>query len=853
MTPKRHTAPNLSHKAPWSAQTLLKRIQTVQAKCWYVLVIGTAILVALFWIAITPERYNLAVGSIAYSTITASKDVVDEIATERNRDEAARNVEPTYLYKESVADDVKHMLTSVLTQANTVQKYGKTILEQQAGSDVQKQKAYVFTTAEIEYAKSLITLVPLADYQLNTLLRASDQDMLDLNDNITSAVENTMNTTIREGYVSESIQYLQQIIGYKTDMDLLQNVVTPILRKVVQPNMVIDQEATAQLQQEARDAVEPVVYKQGQNIVLARERVTANQLAMLSSLGLLDNDDMDVAMYFGGALMVLLAMAAYLLTLLLFGPEYLQSPKLLIIQMIILCVTLLSCIGAKLVDLYLPPMLLAPMMMTGLLGVACGVGSSVALGILVSALVAGGNSTYGTEMVNLMLTAVISGSIAVAIIRHKPYRQQVLLAGVVTALSNIAIILTVGFMTSTSVSEVFTHSLWSAAGALCASLFCVGLDPILESVFHLATSSKLLELSNPNQPLLRRLLMEAPGTYHHSIIVANLAEAAAEAIGANPLLARAGAYYHDIGKLKRPLYFKENQIGENPHEHTNPYVSAAILTAHTRDGLMMAQQNHLPEEIQDIIIEHHGDTPVMYFYHKALQQANGQPLDINDFRYDGRRPHIKESAVIMLADTVEAAVRSMSDPSPKAIEEYIERLVRGKLEDGQLSRAPLTLSDIDRICDAFSTVLSGVFHERIEYPAVSLEQLKAQVSRSGILPPALESRVEAAELTRVSELDMKEGELAAQDAVAAIEAQTAAEAAATAAESASEPGERALALAAEAACSPSAQANPGGSAASNSGITQAVPSVADDATTSPTEGASPPNAEPTGEETPHET
>lgn len=157
-------------------------------------------------------------------------------------------------------------------------------------------------------------------------------------------------------------------------------------------------------------------------------------------------------------------------------------------------------------------------------------------------------------------------------------------------------------------------------------------------------------------------------------------------------------------------------MGENPHDHTDPYVSAAIVTTHTRDGLQLAQKYHLPPEIQQIIVEHHGDTPVMYFYHKALQQADGKPVDIADFRYDGTRPATKESAIVMLADTIEAAVRSMPDPTPQAIERFIERLVRGKLEDGQLSNSPLTLRDIDGICEAFATVLNGVFHERIEYP-----------------------------------------------------------------------------------------------------------------------------------------
>ncbi len=719
MMPKRH--PNANRKHTFSWEMALKTLRGVTAQCWYVLIAGTLVLLALFLVAIAPERYNLRVGDIAHTTITASKDVVDEISTSRQREEAARQVEPSYLYKESVASEVTQNLTNLLTQVNAVQQYGRKLLEQQAPGDPQAQKKHAFSPAEMDYAHSLITQINFADFQLDTLLRAGDQQMSDLNENITSAVENTLNTTIREGYVNESIQYLQQIIGYKTNMDLLQNVVTPILRKVIQPNMVIDQEATAKLQEDAQAAVEPVIYKQGQNIVLARERVTANQLEMLRSLGLLDDENVDIIMYVGGGLLVFLAMLGLVITLALFDPSLLRSPKKLSILMLVVCLTLGLCMLGQLIHIYMAPVLLATMMLTGLLGAPAGLSAGFAVALLVSAIIAGGDSTYGTEMVNLLLTTLISSLIATAVIRQKPYRQQVLLCGIITAIANFIIIITIGFMTNTSVQTVLNNALWSAGGALIASILCVGLDPLVEACFNLATPSKLLELSNPNHPLLRRLLLEAPGTYHHSIIVANLAEAAAEAIGANPLLARASAYFHDIGKLKRPLYFKENQIGENPHEHTNPYVSAAIVTAHTRDGLIMAQQSRLPQEIQDVVIEHHGDTPVMYFYHKALQQANGQPVDVADFRYDGKRPHTKESAIVMLADTIEAAVRSMPDPTPQAIEEFIERLVRGKLEDGQLSDAPITLSDMDKICDAFATVLNGIFHERIEYPMISPE------------------------------------------------------------------------------------------------------------------------------------
>ena len=751
-------------KKKWSWEDLSRALHSSTAQCVYIFLAGTAVLCLLLMLAVTPQRYNLKVGDIAPNTITASKDVVDEISTARQQEAAAAAVEPTYVYKEGISAEVMQNLQSVLAQATAVQKYGQRVLETAAPDDRQKQKSYQFSETELKYARTLLTQLTLADYQMDTLLRATEEQMTEMCSNLTAAVENTMNTTVRETNVNESIQYLQQIIGLKTDIDLLQNVVMPILRKVVQPNMVIDQEATDKLRQEARDAVEPVVYKQGQNIVLARERVTANQLEMLRSLGMLDNDTFDLNIYIGAFLLVMLSMMVLLIALILLDPELLASPKKLVLVMLVLCLTMGACVLAKEINPYLTPALLGVMMLTGLIGARAGVSGCLTLTVLVSALLAGGDTSYTSEIVNLLFISFISGFLVVIVLRRKPYRQQVLLCGLLTGLSNMVIILTIGFMTNNSMGVVVSNALWSALSAVVASVLCIALDALMEAVFRLATPAKLLELSNPNQPILRRLMIEASGTYHHSIIVANLAEAAAETVGANPLLCRAGAYYHDIGKLKRPMYFKENQLGENPHEHTNPYISAAIVTAHTRDGVMLAQQYHLPQEIQDIIIEHHGDTPVMYFYHKALKQAEGQAVDIADFRYDGRRPQSKESAIIMLADTVEAAVRSMPDPTPKAIEEFIAKLVRGKIDDGQLNDAPLTLQDISKICRAFTTVLQGVFHERIEYPSISpaaaarlaAHQPKGEEGRE-------ESQVEARELKRVT--DVAEAEQEAEDAL----------------------------------------------------------------------------------------
>ena len=249
--------------------------------------------------------------------------------------------------------------------------------------------------------------------------------------------------------------------------------------------------------------------------------------------------------------------------------------------MLIMNLTLGVCIlfiKVMQVNVYLAPSILGALLLTGVLGPSVGVAGNMAIAVLVSALAGGGNAEYGAMMVHLLLTCAAGGTVAVMAFRGHPQRARVLLCGVYAAIGSLLAMIAIGLMTNNDLHAVINNALWSMGGAMIAAILCVGLQPILEASFNLATPSKLLELSNPNQPLLRRLLLEAPGTYHHSIIVANLSEAAAEAIGANPLLARVGSYFHDVGRLKRPLYFKENQMGENPHDHTDAYVSAAIVT-----------------------------------------------------------------------------------------------------------------------------------------------------------------------------------------------------------------------------------------------------------------------------------
>jgi len=622
-----------------------------------------------------------------------------------------------------------------LNEFSRVQQYGHTLL---LSAEPGIQADDVLTDEYISHAQTeLVTTIDLSDQQARTLLGMSEEKFGTLSSTLLSYVEDAYSTTIDKSDLRNTIDNIRRNCRLAVGDDLTRLFVEPLLEKCLRANKVIDLEATERARQQMMGNVEPVIYKQGRNIVSKGNVVEAHHLAMLNNLGLLDSAGYDYAIFGGALLLIAGSMFFLILMLRIFAPEMFGNVRGVIVIMLvmIICVAL-GVICVKLINVYLAPIAFAAMLLTCLYGPKVGISGGMTAAVIISGLAAASSSNFSSETIHLLLTGIVSTAFSTQFLSGKPQRVRTVICGVLVALINLILIIAIGMMTVADLHSTAEDAVWSMASGVLSGLIAVGFTPVFEAVFNLATPGKLLELANPNQPLLRRLQMEAPGTYHHSIVVANLAEAASERIGANPLLARTGAYFHDIGKLKRPLYFKENQRGENPHDQTDAYVSAAIVTSHTSDGLQLAQKHHLPPEIQRIIIEHHGDTPVMYFYHKALQQADGKPVDVKDFRYNGNRPTSKESAIVMLADTIEAAVRSMADPTPQAIQKFIERLIRGKLEDGQLSGSPLTLHDIDGISEAFSKVLSGVFHERIEYPTVHLNRSEESLPAQNVQPAA---------------------------------------------------------------------------------------------------------------------
>ena len=675
------------------------------------------ILLAICMLAISPEQYDLSVGDVAPKTITASKDIVDEITTARRRQAAADAVSPVYYKDDTVSDTVLSDMDAIFSEMRSVRELGEQIRTswgEEGGS---------FTDSDYTQASGLLTKLTLSNYQLRTLMNTSESDFESLCQSLASATRTALVSTITEGQINDAINNIQQIVAYNTRTDLWYNVAIPTLRKCLKANMLIDQAATEENRQKASDAVEPTVYKQDQNIVVKGDRVTAEQIAVLDSLGLLEGNSVDYPLYIGTAATLALILAATWLYVWLFAPQMLTmgiSALVLLISGVL--TVLLSLVMGAYLNVNAMPVVLGAMLAANLLGTRPAYAVNMALSLLVTFLTAKGTGLVTAQTLSVLMMSTIGGIVAIYMLRRNTARVMVVVSGLVVGVVDFLILLCVRALTSNDMSSIWNDAAYAIGGAVVSAVLCVGLQPILETAFNLVTPSKLIELSNPNQPLLRRLMIETPGTYHHSMVVANLAEAAAEAVGANALLARVGAYYHDIGKLIRPMYFKENQMGENPHDKTDPRVSTAILTEHTRDGVELARKHHLPEPIIDMIRQHHGDTPVMYFYAKAVKMFGEENVDIRDFRYDGPKPQTSEAAILMLSDTVEAAVRALPDPTQEKISALIRKLVRGKMEDGQLDECTLTFRDIGKICSAFETVLQGVFHERIEYPSVDLSR-----------------------------------------------------------------------------------------------------------------------------------
>ncbi|MCL1964832.1 MAG: HDIG domain-containing protein [Firmicutes bacterium] len=703
----------------------------VLVACYVVLTLGMLL-------ATSPERYNLAVGDIAPQTITATKDVVDEVTTEMRRERAVDAVLPSYKEDETAFERVVERFDAIMAEFEAVRAFGEGLRlgTVPTASGAEYTFTGTFAPEDLSHAKSLCMMMSLTDWQITILMKQSSGDLVSVRKNTVNSIKKQMESTIREGQLEAAIASIQRDLQENISSDLCFNVAIPAVRVCLVPNMIIDQEATELNRAAARHEVDPSIYKSGQNIVVAGERVTSAQLAVLESLGLLEGNRLDVMMMAGVIMLGLLAILALTFHAVQFEAAAMARLKNVLMLAVIFAVTMLLSVLAAGIHPHLAPVSMVALLVGCLISPSLALTANMLALILVGVLINSSSTTFTQQMLSMIVAGSLSAPLGVYMLRGKQQRAMILLAGLSMALFNLFAMIAIGLLTNNALQTILSNAVWSAGGYVLAAVLCMGMQPLLEWLFNLVTPYKLLELANPNQPLLRRLLVETPGTYHHSILVANLAEAAAEAIGADPLLTRIGAYYHDIGKLKRPQYFKENQMAGNPHDRTDPRVSAAIIAEHVTDGILIARQNRLPEVVIDFIAEHHGDTLIAYFLHKMRSMEGGEKAQTEDFRYAGPKPRTAETAILMLADTVEAAVRAGGDQAPEDIEEHIRQLVKEKIDSGQLNDSPLRFADVQKIIHAFTLVLTGIYHKRIEYP---------KLGQAAALPPVRQEKMKIAE------------------------------------------------------------------------------------------------------------
>ncbi|SDK96959.1 metal dependent phosphohydrolase [Clostridium cochlearium] len=665
------------------------------------LIFATTFIIIYFVLitSIVTQKYSLIEGEIANVDIKATREVVDEIATKAREKQAVESVPLQYNkkpeIKNNVIEDIDKLFNKIPLVANLEISDKEKINKLREGINIK-----------------------LSDEDYMELLKLEKDDLANLKATLLKTISELYDgVNISDGSAGDNSDDIKKarefIIERINDSELnkktLKNLATVIAYSEINPNFFYDKEKTEELRQEAKKRA-PVVIKKGQIIVKEGEPVTKAQIDILAKLGLLNSkDSFEWYIYLSLGILIALVMTIQWVYIRKFNREIFNNlSKLGLINIFTCMFVIFARVLSK--QPFLIPLACIPMLFTLLIDGKLSLVVNGLTCILISCAV-----EFNVEITLLTIINVLSISI---ILKKMQQRNDILYSVLYVSIINVILTFSAGVLLSNNTVDVVKKAGFSLVGSILSGVFTIGFLPFFESTFDIVTTIKLLELSNPNNPLLKRLLMEAPGTYHHSVLVGNLAEMAAEQVGGSPVLARVASYYHDIGKIKRPYFFKENQLGnDNPHDKINPNLSTLIITAHVKDGIELADEYKIPKVIRDIIEQHHGTTLVKYFY-ITMKNSMENPEEIKeeDFRYPGPKPESKEAAIIMLADSVEAAVRSINDPTKGKIEEMVNNIIKGKLNEGQLDNCDLTLKDIDKIRNSFVKILLGIYHQRIEYP-----------------------------------------------------------------------------------------------------------------------------------------
>ena len=704
------------------------------------------IIFAIIFTAILSSKYFLFQTIITPDGIS-KKDVI-----------AKKTIEVTDIFKtEQQRKEVMQRIAPILTP--TEDSYIKNNLSALEKSVIEiKDKR----TSEESKRNELSTLFDIKDSSrkqliINYFLSSTNNDI-----EVTfKRSAQTLDDILKAGVTEEDFNSNIDVIIFRhIKHDISKNkisVISGIIEQVIVPNLVVDEKATSIARQNAANSVKPVVVKfeKGDKIVFAGEPVTKLKRDALnqSDYNVLELNKKGFLAIFA---FVVVSLATLLYYLYHFDRNYFSRNYFSIIAVLSIFMAVLSVLlpdnGTGIVaalpffDDGISEFLLPFPAFAILLAIFINPRVSIVISSMILAVI---SITLQFPMPSIVVFLIVIIISAISVSRIKYARRMDLIKAGIEILFVMAFLILCSYSIQSCVNEIditeFKKDLFCGAlNGLISGIFVLGIIPVLESVFKIITPYGLAEFGEHN-PLLKRL-QDAPGTFSHSLMVANLCEAAAEAIGADPVLAKVGALYHDVGKLKRPLFFVENQTYfgiENPHTKLNPRLSKMVITSHTRDGLELAKEYGLPPVIQDFIIQHHGESLAGHFYTQAVQQEGDANVTEEQFRYTGPKPNKKETAILMIADAVESASRTLKDYSEESVGEIIDKIITDKLNDGQLSDSPLTLKDLKVIAQTLNKYIRAAHHQRIKYHE-NIEDLENKVKKMNKM--ASPSKLTATEL-----------------------------------------------------------------------------------------------------------
>ncbi len=678
----------------------------------FALFIGAIIMAALVVDLPGTSIVSVEEGSPSPKTILSPKTTryKSEVLTQEAREQARHNVQPIYNVPES------RVARRQLARAHEVVAY----------IDLVRNDPYATPDQKIAWLQAIPDLAMTEDEAKN-ILELSDDDWKEVTNEAFRILSIVMRREIREGEESQARRTVPALISLELN-DRQADAVQSLVNGLIIANTFYNEAETQKAQEAAAQAVPPVyrTITVGETILEEGDIVTALDVEALGAVGLLKKERtwrdylsaMLIALVIDGVFVVFITVRRrdfWMETLPVFLLAAIFSGFVVAAKIMLPMHTLLP---------YLFPVASMAMLIGSLIDIPIAVLASALLTLLIGQFIGGS--------LDIIVYLFLGGVVGALSLGKAERLNSFVRAGVWVILVNLLLLFAFYLLTPISDEQgIMEMSFSGAVNGIFASSFTLVIYYLLGQVFGVTTSLQLLEISRPNHPLLRQLLLKAPGTYHHTLIVSNMAEEAAVAIGADSLLTRVGSYYHDIGKIIRPYFFIENNTdGENPHDRIDPYTSARIIISHVTDGVDLARKHHLPPAIIDFIKEHHGTTRVEYFYHKAVQlEDDPSQVDESAFRYPGPKPHTKETAILMLADSSEAMVRAMRPQTQDEMLEIIRSVTNRRLMSGQLDQSPLTLQDLSMIAEAFARVLQGIHHPRIKYPG---EEARKEQSRKAL-------------------------------------------------------------------------------------------------------------------------